>query len=120
MATPCGGGRRRRLMAGALGRSLDEAYRHPQIRADLEAEAASGDPEALVTPAMLDDLRDLMAEKQALALRAESEPSAARLFFSTEAVVLVPGFLASALGDAAERGLGLIWVDPTVVLSDQV
>src|SRR3954447_18740204 len=103
MATPCGGGRRRRLMAGALGRPLDEAYQHPQIRVDLESEAASGDPEALVTPAMLEDLRDLMAEKRALARRAENGPAGARLFFSTDAVVLVTGFLASALGDAAER-----------------
>src|SRR4051794_1733039 len=103
--------RRRRLLAEMYGRSLDEAYSHQKIRADLEAEANDPSPDALVTPEMLDFVRELVAEK-----RSAPPGDGPEMFFSTDTVVIVPGFLASSLSDTAERGLGLIWVDPLVAV----
>ena len=123
-----GGARRLRLMAEAQGRPLDEAYLHQSIRADFEAEAAEPDPDALLTPGMLGHLRELMAEKAAMESGEERESfgpnsfsSAAagpELFCSTDAVVIVPGFLSSALGDSGDRGLGLIWLSPAALASN--
>jgi hypothetical protein len=49
------------------------------------------------------------------------EPSAAnRAFFSTDAVVVVPGFLGSSLSDTQPGGLGLIWVDPLLFRSNEI
>lgn len=45
---------------------------------------------------------------------------APRLFFSTEAVIIVPGFLASTLSDSMPGGKGLIWVDPLLSLRDEL
>ena len=60
--------RRHRLLDETQGRPLDEAYLHQSIRADLEAEAADPGSDALITPAMLDHLRELMAETGAMAV----------------------------------------------------
>ena len=43
-----------------------------------------------------------------------------RAFLSTDAVVIVPGFLASALGDTAAGGFGLIWADPLLPIRDEL
>ena len=52
-----------------------------------------------------------------LAVHAEKGSPGARfgLFFSTDDVILVPGFLGSSLTDET-GGNGLIWVDPALVL----
>ena len=56
--------RRRRLLAETQGRRLDEAYlSHPNIRVDVEAEAAGSNPDALVTPDMLAHLQELIEER---------------------------------------------------------
>ena len=166
-----GAQRRRRLLAQLQGRRLDEAYlNHPDIRADLEAEAADPGPDALVTPGALEHLRALIREERrvialgpaperargiaagaaaavgdpgrvvldalsqdAAAERSVAAPQAAageaggievfarpRLFFSTDTVVVVPGFLASALSDTIGGGLGLIWVDPLLSVRDEL
>ena len=116
--------RRRRLLAETQGRRLDEAYQHRRIRADLQGEAADPDPDPLVTPEMLDQLQEYMGEVEGAgvapgALTAEPTPTS-RAFFSTEAVVIVPGFFASSLSDTAPGGLGLIWVDPTLYRSNEL
>ena len=148
------------------GRRLDEAYlSHPNIRVDVEAEAAASDPDALVTPDMLEHLQELIEEKRlvvsdeavprvspgsasvqagpamgravlgalseeasegALGLAGEDggrrgwEIFTQRAFLSTDAVVIVPGFLASALGDTAAGGFGLIWADPLLPIRDEL
>jgi hypothetical protein len=148
------------------GRRLDEAYlNHPDIRADIEAEAADPDPDSLVTPEALEHLRELIREERrvlamgpmptrqrrdvageaavedtgravldALSAEPAAERVAAarddagaievfarpRLFFSTDTVVVVPGFLASALSDTISGGLGLIWVDPLLSFRDEL
>ena len=120
--------RRRCLLAETQGRRLDEAYQHREIRRDLDAEAADPDPDALVTPEMVDLLQELMAEKETelgqpagtppgvLPAEAEATP---RAFFSTDTVIIVPGFLASSLSDVAPGGLGLIWVSPWLYKSNE-
>ncbi|MBX6314438.1 MAG: trypsin-like peptidase domain-containing protein, partial [Isosphaeraceae bacterium] len=110
--------RRRRLLAQAQGRALDEAYFHRGIRKDLVAEAADAAPDALVTPEMLAQLRELIAAKAVTG--AGVRAAGPELFLSTETVVIVPGFLASALGDTAVGGLGLIWIDPFAAISDRL
>jgi hypothetical protein len=103
---PAAQARRERIIAGMRGRSLDEAAADPQVRQDLRDEAASPDPDRLVTP----DLVRLMDEARELRLK---QPSL-QLFFSTDDVILVPGFLGSQLADTAGRD-GLIWIDPKLV-----
>ncbi len=120
-----GAARRRRLLAAVQGRPLDEAYRHQAIRVDLEAEArdsaSAGRQDALLTADMLEHLRELIAAKA----QEDQPPSStlgagAELFCSTDVAVIVPGFLASALADSGTRGLGLIWVSPALVVSNEL
>ena len=117
--------RRRRLLVAAQGRPLEEAYQQHGVRADLEAEvgdaAAVARQETLLTPDMLEHLRELIAAKQEAEVVATSPGgSGFELFCSTDAAVIVPGFLASSLGDVGSRGLGLIWVSPALVLSNEL
>ncbi|MBV8309546.1 MAG: alpha/beta fold hydrolase, partial [Planctomycetaceae bacterium] len=113
--------RRRRLLAETQGRRLDEAIQHRDIREDLNAEAADPDPDSLVTPEMVDLLHELMAEKEAELGQPAGVPGGvipsqaaaeSKAFFSTDQVIIVPGFLGSSLSDIAPGGLGLIWVSP--------
>lgn len=78
----------------------------PDGRAVLEAEAA--DPEGLITGEGLDRL---------LAVRERRRQTGGRLglFFSTDDVILVPGFMGCTLRDVG-GGHGLIWIDPTLVI----
>ena len=113
--------RRRRLLAETQGRRLDEAIQHRDIREDLVAEAADPDPDSLVTPEMVDLLHELMAEKENELGQPAGVPTGvipaeatatSKAFFSTDQVIIVPGFLGSSLSDIAPGGLGLIWVSP--------
>jgi hypothetical protein len=97
--------RRRIAQAGSLEAVLMEAGG----RELLEVEASDPDTSRkLITSDQLTHL---------LALHAEKERPGARLglFFSTDDVILVPGFLGSSLTDAT-GGNGLIWVDPGLAL----
>lgn len=104
--------RRQRLLQALQGRRLDEAYLLPDVRRDLEAEAADTDADRLVTPDQLELTRELAALKVA---GAESFA-----FFSTDQVVIVPGFMASELSDVAPRGFGLIWLSLSIVFRDRL
>lgn len=46
--------------------------------------------------------------------------AATRLFFSTDTVVIVPGFLASSLADTMPDGYGLIWISPLIAVRDEL
>jgi hypothetical protein len=99
---------RRIVAAGSLVTLLGE----PDGRAILEAEADDAsidDRERLVTRSALDHL---------LLLHANQERSRAALgFLGTDDVLIVPGFMGSALKDV--RGPhGLIWIDPRLFLDD--
>jgi pimeloyl-ACP methyl ester carboxylesterase len=120
--------RRRRLLASTQGRRLDEAIQHRDIRNDLQAEADDPDPDSIVTPDMVDQLHELMQEKEEeLGQPAGVPPSVIpadiagtpKAFFSTDTVIIVPGFLASALSDTAPGGLGLIWVSPWLYTNNE-
>jgi hypothetical protein len=100
--------RRQRIIAGLQGRGLEQAVADPALWNDLEAEANSDDPDKLVTPDLL------LVVRQARMVRLR-EPTLG-LFFNTDDVILVPGFLGSQLVDAG-GGNGLIWIDPTLVFS---
>ncbi|QDV37458.1 esterase/lipase family protein [Tautonia plasticadhaerens] len=106
--------RRRRLLVETQGRRLDEAYLHGSIRDDLQTEAADADPDSIVTPEMLDQIEEYMDEIEGAGVPpgvlSDRETSQSRAFFSTDAVIIVPGFLASSLSDTRRGGLGLIWV----------
>lgn len=99
--------RERIIQAGSLSALLDQ----PDGRATLEAEA--GDPtlddaDRLITPDQLDYL---------LAIQAQQRKSGARLelFFSTDDVIIVPGFMGSRLSDV-DGPNGLIWIDPSLFI----
>ena len=126
--------RRRRLIAALHGRAIERAYRDDKaIRADLEAEArdAENDVDALMTPEMLDHLRELIAKRATVESILTGTPTEdrsgdraerrrAELFFSTDIALIVPGFLASTLKDRGDAGLGLIWLDPALYFKDRI
>jgi hypothetical protein len=105
-APPTRADRRRRIIeAGSLDALLDQ----PDGEAVLRAEAA--DPDAddrLITDDQVDYL---------LAVRQERRKAGPRLaaFFSTDDVIVVPGFMGSDLRDVTGP-FGLIWIDPGLVL----
>ena len=97
---------RRITEAGSLQALLDQ----PDGRAVLEAEA--NDPTIDDSTRLIDrDQLDLL-----LAIRAQQRKSGTRLrlFFSTDDVIIVPGFMGSSLRDVQGPN-GLIWIDPTLV-----
>ena len=98
------GERRRRLLANLQGRALAEALNDPGLWAEVEAEAHDPDLDSLLTPAVLDHLRELADA------RTPGPSTSPELFESTDAVVIVPGFLASGLRDESPRGLGTVWL----------
>jgi hypothetical protein len=99
---------RERIIAGLRGRSLEEALDDPALRADLEEEARSPEHDRLVHP----DLLRVVEQARTVRLR---EPNLG-LFFSSDDVIIVPGFLGSELVDLT-GGNGLIWIDPKLVFS---
>lgn len=92
------------LSAGSLDALLDR----PGGLALLEEEAR--DPDGLVTRAQLDHL---------LLVREQRRRSERRLgaFFSTDDVILVPGFMGCSLRDATGPH-GLIWIDPGLFIGE--
>lgn len=104
--------RRQRILKVLLHTPLDDALLQPAFREDLEAEAnysEDGDPNALITPAVLDDylqFADIWRPRKSLALRATR---GAR-------VIVVPGFMGSTLSDRTGDN-GLIWIDPTLAVN---
>ena len=97
---------KRIVEAGSLDALLDQ----PDGRVILEAEAADPDQKhKLITKDQLAYL---------LAARREAHRPDRRLgaFFSTDDVIIVPGFMGSTLSDAT-GGNGLIWIDPKLVIN---
>ena len=84
--------RRRRIVQALSGRTLREAIELPDVRKDLYEEAAAGGDDALVTPEMLANAEKLRAYER------QAGPTL-QLFYSTDDLILVPGFLGSALYD---------------------
>ena len=105
--------RRAELLTDIQGRRIDEAYLHPSVRDNLEAEASDSDPDTLVTREMLDQLEEYMEQNEAAGVPPQvllpTETAQSKAFFSTDAVIVVPGFLASSLSDTRRGGFGLIW-----------
>lgn len=101
---------RRRLRLAVQESSLVDAFLDPDLRADLDTEAASGGPSALVTPEMLAQLWERTARRSASLLPPRAD--------GPTVVVLVPGLMASSLLDTAEGGRGLIWAYPDLVEPD--
>ena len=96
--------RRRRLLAEAQGRRLDEAYlSHPNIRVDVEAEAAASDPDALVTPDMLAHLQELIEEKR-LVVNDEAVPRVSPGSASVQAGTAMGRAVLGALSEEASEG----------------
>ena len=119
--------RQRRLLLELQQQSLASAYLKPDLRLDLEAEASDPtlpEPAKLVRRDMLDHLAQLLQDPERRPdLVSEGPGVSARslgLFFSTEPVVIVPGFLGSALSDVAANGFGLIWINPVIVFRDRL
>lgn len=98
--------RRQRIIAGMQGRELEQVVHDPSLWDDFRAEADSPDPDRLVTP-------DLLGMLERTRAQVRSGPRIG-LFFSTDDVLLVPGFMGSELTD---QGLhGLIWITPRLVV----
>jgi len=98
--------RRRIIEAGSLDALLDQ----PDGEAVLRAEASDPDAEdRLITHDQIDHL---------LLVRQERRRTGPRLgaFFSTDDVIVVPGFMGSNLRDVAGP-FGLIWIDPGLVIN---
>src|SRR4051794_27268751 len=88
--------RRTRLVSGFRGRGLDQVVLDPELRADLRAEADSRGQDKLITHDLLrvaDWSRQIVRGNAPLAL-----------FFSTDDVILIPGFLGSELVDVQGSG----------------
>src|SRR5580693_4703022 len=92
---------RRRIITGLAGRGLEQAFADEALWKDMEAD--SSDPNPLVTTDLLE------VAKEARRIQGGSPPLG--LFFSTDDVILVPGFLGSELVDTSGKD-GLIWIDP--------
>ena len=100
--------RRSRITEGLRGRGLEQAFADRGLWRDLEDEARSGDPDRLVT----DDM--LAVARRAREVQRGRPPLG--LFFSTDDVILVPGFLGSELADfGSGGGGGVIWIDPKLL-----
>jgi pimeloyl-ACP methyl ester carboxylesterase len=116
--------RRGRLLTETQGRRLDEAYLNQQIRDDLRKEADDPHPDTLITPEMLDQLEEYMDEMEGAGVSpgvlGEGQTVQSRALISTDAVIVVPGFLASSLSDTRRGGLGTIWVSPGLVTSNRL
>ncbi|MDR3636033.1 MAG: hypothetical protein P4L84_19680 [Isosphaeraceae bacterium] len=119
--------RRSRLLSELQKQSVFTAYMRPELRRDLEAEADDPDiPERdkIVRRDMLERVEQLLADpERGPDLVSEGPGVSARalgLFFSTDLVVVVPGFLGSALSDVRPGGFGLIWVNPNVLFRDRL
>jgi pimeloyl-ACP methyl ester carboxylesterase len=119
--------RQRRLLSALQQQSLFSAYLKPDLRRDLEDEAA--DPELhdaarLVRTDMLARIRELLADPERRPDLVSEAPGVSAgtlsLFFSTDLVVVVPGFLGSSLSDVAPNGYGLIWLNPIVAFRDRL
>jgi hypothetical protein len=104
--------RRKRINAALFGRSLDEAMQLPSIREDLVEESRDTSIDAVFTADMLDQLEEIIIEKR--------QESPASLFFSSEAVIIVPGLMGSCLSDVGPSGDGLIWVSPDIVFRNKL
>jgi hypothetical protein len=98
--------RRQRIVEGLRGRGLEQASSDEHLRQDMLDEARSGDPDRLVTDDMLRVVQ--------LAREVQSGPPPLGLFFSTDDVILVPGFLGSELVDVSGKD-GVIWIDPKLL-----
>jgi pimeloyl-ACP methyl ester carboxylesterase len=110
--------RRQRLTQELQGRPLEQAYLRPEVRSDLEAEAADRDPDQMITPQQLEYLHELVAAQAQAA--APGAPVAFGLWHPDRQAVIVPGFLGSELSDLAPRGTGLIWISPALALFDRL
>lgn len=97
--------RQRILEARSLDRLLDESDGEVILR----AEAAYDEDKRLITPAQLDFLLTLRSERR----KALTKP---QFLFSSEDVILIPGFLGSTLVDVSGAN-GLIWIDPLLVFN---
>jgi hypothetical protein len=106
--------RRQRILETLRKTPLEDALARDDFRQDLEAEAKAtrpDDPDALITPDVLEDYlthAPVWRHRKAAALLATR---GAR-------VIVVPGFLGSALRDTSGP-YGLIWVDPTLIVNGQ-
>ena len=112
--------RRSRIASALYGRPLNRALALqqkpaskgvPSLWEDLEGEAAdhvAGDSSALVTPEMLAQIRKLQSQEHAAGRELG-------LFNSTDDVIIIPGFMGSALEDTSGK-FGLIWIDPRIAL----
>jgi pimeloyl-ACP methyl ester carboxylesterase len=112
--------RRQRLTQELQGRTLEQAYLRPEIRSDLEAEAADLDPDQLITQQQLDYLRELVADQARAEAPTAGAPVAFSLWSPDRQAVIVPGFLGSELSDLAPNGSGLIWISPALALFDRL
>ena len=85
-----------RIIAGLRGRDLQNVADDPALLADMRAESESTDEDKLVP-------RDLMRQLDAVrANRSADVPMG--LFFSTDDVIIVPGFMGSELSDLSPTG----------------
>ncbi len=119
--------RQSRLLTELHRQSLFSAYLNPDLRPNLEAEAKDPDlPDRskLIRLDMLEKVQQLLADPERKPdLISEHPGVSARsvgLFFSTDLVVIVPGFLGSTLSDVQTAGYGLIWVNPNIAFRDRL
>ncbi|CAN5873473.1 hypothetical protein BH23PLA1_BH23PLA1_14040 [soil metagenome] len=108
--------RRRSLLEVLQGRKIEECLCDSMVWEDLRAEAEDPGTDPLITPEILKALEVLRVETMGGA----SDPVGPELFLSTDQVVLVPGFMASALSEQRRRGRGLIWVTPLATMTDRL
>jgi hypothetical protein len=106
--------RRARILEVLRKTPLEDALARDDFRRDLTAEAAATDPhdpDALITPRVLEDYLSIAPEWR-------TRKASAMLAAHGARVIVVPGFMGSALRDIT-GGCGLIWIDPSLAVNGQ-
>ncbi len=99
--------RLKRIIEGLRGREFNKAIADKDLWDAIREEASSDDPDKLVTQGTVRVLEGARARQKA--------GRSLSLFFSTDDVIIVPGFMGSELVDLSEED-GLAWVDPRLVM----
>ena len=97
------------ILEGLRGRELDQALAEPKLWAAIREESKSANPNRLVSPESV-ELVEAIRRKQAT-------NRSLSLFFSTDDVLIIPGFLGSELDDVTGPN-GVIWIDPGLLLGN--
>ncbi len=95
------------ILNGLRGRDLEQAITDPKLWAEIKEEARSDGADRLVTPEAVALVESIHAQQAA--------DRSLSLFYSTDDVLIIPGFLGSELDDVTKGGEGTVWITPQIL-----